>query len=145
MKFPYLKTPHRDPNKKWISRPIIPVTLYGPKGSVNVHALLDSGADKCLFSRELGEEIGLDIKNGEAELFSGIEGGKVETYLHEIQLQFIGSNDKVDVIAGFTDACGAIAILGQDYFFDAFRIKFERDCDAIEINPSKKFKNLTSK
>lgn len=140
MKFPYLKTPHSNPNKKWISRPIIPVTLFGPKGSVNVHALLDSGADKCLFSNQLGEEIGLDLKEGEEETFSGIEGGQIMTYLHKIHLQIIGDSNKISVIVGFTDAPGVNAILGQEGFFDAFRVKFERDCDTIEINPSKKSK-----
>jgi hypothetical protein len=74
MKFPYLKIPHSNPSKKWISRPIILVTLHGPKGSVNVNALLDSGADKSLFSSQIAEEIGLDLKEGEEEVFSGIEG-----------------------------------------------------------------------
>lgn len=30
---------------------------------------------------------------------------------------------------------GVMAILGQDGFFDAFRIKFERDHGIVEINP----------
>ena len=145
MKFSYLKIPHSKPNKKWISRPIIPITLYGPKGSVNVHALLDSGADKCLFSDQFAEEIGLNLKNGEVETFSGIEGGRVQTHLHTIDIQIIGDSNKISVVAGFTDVPGVNAILGQEGFFDAFRIKFERDCDAIEISPSKKFKNLTKK
>jgi len=145
MKFSYLKIPHSNPNKKWISRPIIPVTLHGPKGSVNVHALLDSGADKCLFSDQFAEEIGLDLKSGEEETFSGIEGGRVKTYLHKIEMQLIGDNNKISIVAGFTTVPGVNAILGQEGFFDAFRVKFERDCDAIEISPSKKFKDLTKK
>lgn len=140
MKFPYFKIPHSNPSRKWISRPIIPVTLFGPKGSVNVHALLDSGADKCLFSNQYAEEIGLDLESGEEEIFSGIEGGQVKTYLHKIHLQIIGDSNKISVIVGFTDAPGVNAILGQEGFFDAFRVKFERDCDTIEINPSKKSK-----
>ena len=63
MRFSYLKIPRDDPRKKWISRPIIPITLFGPKGSVNVDALIDFGADRCLFNGELGREIGLEIEN----------------------------------------------------------------------------------
>ena len=119
--------------------------MHGPKGSVNVHALLDSGADKCLFSNQYAKEIGLDLKNGEEEIFSGIEGGQVKSYLHKIELQIIGDSNKIRVIVGFTNAPGVNAILGQEGFFDAFRIKFERDCNAIEINPSRELKNLTKK
>jgi hypothetical protein len=99
---------------------------------------LDSGADKCLFSNQLGEEIGLDLEKGEEETFSGIEGGRIRTYLHEIEMQIFGDSNKISVVAGFTDAPGVNAILGQEGFFDAFRIKFERDCDTVEINPSKR-------
>ena len=65
MKFPYIKTPHSDPYKKWVARPIIPVTLFGPGGSININALIDSGADKCLFNAEIGTEIGLNVFAGE--------------------------------------------------------------------------------
>ena len=117
---------------------MITITLHGPKGSVNVHALLDSGADKCLFNNQFGEEIGLDLEKGGEETFSGIEGGQIKAYLHKVHLQIIGDSNKISIVAGFTDAPGVNAILGQEGFFDAFRVKFERDCDTVEINLSKK-------
>lgn len=138
MKFPYIKTPHADPRRKWISRPIIPVTLFGPKRSVTIDALIDSGADKCLFNSALGQEIGLDLEKGEKEIFSGIEGGQIIAFLHRIQLQIVGIDKKVEIVAGFTEASGVFAILGQEGFFDAFRIKFERDHNVIEIKPISK-------
>jgi len=138
MKFPYLKTPRADPRKKWISRPIIPIILFGTKGSVSIDALIDSGADRCLFNAEIGREIGLDIKTGEKEIFSGIEGGQIIAYLHKIQLKIIGIEKRIEITAGFTDAPGVFAILGQDGFFDAFRIKFEKDHNIIEITPIEK-------
>ncbi len=138
MKFPYIKTPSADPRRKWISRPIIPVTLFGPKGSVIIDALIDSGADKCLFNIALGKEIGLDLEKGEKENFSGIEGKQIIAYMHRIQLQIAGIDEKIELTAGFTDVRGVFAILGQEGFFDTFRIKFERDHNIIEINPVKK-------
>jgi hypothetical protein len=114
MKFPYLKTLRTDPRKKWISRPIIPVSLFGPKGGVNVDALIDSGTDRCLFNAQLGREIGLEIEKGERETFSGIEGGEIVAYLHKIKRQIIGIDKIVELEAGFTDAPAVFAILGQD-------------------------------
>ena len=135
MKFPYLKIPTKEPGKKWISRPIIPATLFGPKGSVTVDALIDSGADRCLFHTDLGREIGLDLEKGEKENFSGIEGGRIPAFLHKIQIQIVGMDKKIEVLAGFSSAPGVFAILGQEGFFDAFRIKFEKDHNVIEITP----------
>ena len=74
MKFRYIKFPTADPKRKWISRPIIPIQIEGPRGRWEGHALIDSGADRSLFSFEEG-------------------------------------------------------------FFDAYRIKFERDRGIIEITP----------
>ena len=137
MKFPYVKTPHSDPNKKWVARSIIPVTLFGPKGKVHVYALIDSGADRCLFNIEIANEIGINVTAGEANRGYGIEGRGIDIYIHKIRLQVKDIDKKIEVNAGFTDAQGVIPILGQDGFFDNFRIKFEKDHDVIEIVPIK--------
>ncbi len=138
MKFPYLKIPAKKLGKKWISRPIIPVTLFGPKGSITVDALIDSGADRCLFHTDLGREIGLELEKGEKESFGGIEGGRIPAFLHKIQIQIVGMDKKIEVLAGFAAAPGIFAILGQEEFFDAFRIKFEKDHNVFEITPARK-------
>ena len=39
--------------------PILPVNVYTPKGYKRVYALLDSGSEECLVSRELYSEMGL--------------------------------------------------------------------------------------
>jgi len=138
MKFPYLKTPGKDPRKKWVSRPIIPIILFEPKGSINIYALIDSGADKCLFNSEIGKEIGLEIEKGKKEIFSGIEGGKLTAFLHPVELQIMGMEMRIEIEAGFVDSPGVSAILGQEGFFDAFKIKFERSRNVIEIIPVRK-------
>ena len=138
MRFPYVKTPTRDPKKKWLSRPLIPVALFGPKGSIYIDALIDSGADMCLFHSDIGRDIGLKIEKGEREIFSGIEGGNVVVYVYTIYLQIIGMSEKVEVRAGFAETPGVSAILGQEGFFDNFQIKFQRNIHSIEINPTRK-------
>ncbi|MBU3964595.1 retroviral-like aspartic protease family protein [Patescibacteria group bacterium] len=138
MKFSYFKIPGNGPTGKWISRPIIPIMLIGPKKSVMVDALIDSGADKCLFHSDIGREIGLDIEKGREEFFGGIEGGKIKTFIHKIQLRIIGTEKEIEIPAGFADVSGVFAILGQEGFFDAYKIKFEKDHNSIEITPVNK-------
>jgi len=133
MKFSYFKIPTLDPKRKWISRPIIPVTLFGPQGKIIVDALIDSGADKSLFHVELAQEIGLNLKIKRSEFFGGIEGGRVKSFLSPIRLQIMGMDEIIEIMAGFTSARGVSAILGQEGFFDAFKIKFERRRNRIEI------------
>lgn len=136
MKFSYTKTPGSDPNKSWFSRPIVSVILSHHQ-SITVDALVDSGADRCLFDAEIGRNIGLDIERGEVEYFGGIGSNRIQAFIHKVRLQVLGIEKIVELPVGFTENLGVSGILGQEGFFDAFRIKFEKDHDTFEINPVK--------
>lgn len=137
MKFPYLKLPPLDPKFKWIARPYIRIRVSGSKASRVGYALIDSGADRSLFNTQIAQIIGLDLTDSPSENFGGIEGGSIKAKLHMVSVQVIGMNEEVEILAGFTDSTGVSAILGQDGFFDNFRIKFEKDHGIIEIVPVK--------
>lgn len=137
MKFQYYKIPIADPKRKWIARPMIPIILSGPRGTLLVDALIDSGADRCIFHVDIGKRLGLDLDKSPSEYFTGIEAGRLSSKIHDVSLQIIGMSDSIKVSAGFIDSPGVSAILGQDGFFDAFQIKFERDRNTVEIIPVK--------
>ena len=137
MKFAYTKFPSRDPRKPWFSRPIVSVILTH-RESTSVVALVDSGADRSLFDMEVGKDIGLDIESGEVEYFGGIGGSRVEAFVHKVRLQVAEIEKAVEVPIGFTKNLGVSGILGQEGFFDAFRIKFEKDHDTFEIVPARR-------
>lgn len=133
MKFPYLKLPSSDPKRKWISRPYILIKIHGPKGIWEGYALIDSGADRSVFNIQIAEKIGLDLSKGTIESFGGIEGGSLKAKLQKIKVQVTGINEEIEILAGFIDSNGVAAILGQEGFFDQYRIKFERDHGVVEI------------
>lgn len=138
MKFPYFKLPSFDPKLKWTARPYIPISLIGPNGTWEGYGLIDSGADRSLFNTQIAEKIGLDLNEVITEDFGGIEGGVIKAKLHRVRLQVIGMGDEIEIIAGFVSSSGVAVILGQDGFFDEFRIKFEKDHGVIEIVTVKK-------
>lgn len=137
MKFPYLKLPSADPSQKWIKRPFIPIKLTGAKNTWQGNALVDSGADRSLFSIEIGKYLGLNFSKSKGELFGGIGKDRVLVHNQEISLEIIGLAAKIKITAGFMSQTNIPAILGQEGFFDNFRVKFERDNDIIEITPIK--------
>ena len=137
MKFAYTKFPSRDPRKPWFSRPIVSVILNHQE-STTVVALVDSGADRCLFDIEVAKDIGLNIENGQVEYFGGIGGNRMKAFVYNVQLQVADIEKTVEVPIGFTENLGVSGILGQEGFFDAFRIKFEKDHDTFEITPVEK-------
>lgn len=134
MKFPYTKLPSYNPNLKWISRPYILVKIIGPKRYWEGYGLIDSGADRCLFNIKIATDIGLNLDEGVNENFAGIEGGSLKATLQNVSLQITGMNQEITVTAGFVNSPGVTVILGQEGFFDNFRIKFEKDRGIIELN-----------
>lgn len=47
-----------------ILRPVIEIRIKNLDASVRYEVLVDSGADICLFSAQIGEAIGIDIEKG---------------------------------------------------------------------------------
>ena len=132
MKFKYTKIPSNNPNAKWSARPLINIEVCGPRGKVMVLALIDSGADTCLFNEELAHDIGLKLA-GARKPFYGIGDQKLNATMEKVKIKPDGFNE-IEVEAGFVDKGAPLAaILGQQDFFDAFRIKFMKDIDTIEL------------
>ena len=136
MKYPYLTVLNSDPNGKHFRRPVVDVEIFGPKKGINTFALLDSGADNCLFHLEYAKEIGIDLNKCKKSITVGVEGGKIKIYLTEIEIKVKGL-EKIKVPVGFIKSNSVNGLLGQIGFFDLNRIKFERDHNTFEINPVK--------
>lgn len=71
-----------DPGVPGIS---IDVELRVGHSSIVVPAKLDTGADRCIFSRECGERLGFDIESGESQRFRTAAGSFL-TYGHPLTL-----------------------------------------------------------
>jgi hypothetical protein len=138
MQFDYYKIPTYDPARPWIARPLIPIQLSSKGRHKTVLALIDSGADRSLFHVSYASLLGLDTEIGRSEQFTGIADEAVTAYFHAVELQIIGSPDRVAIEVGFTDSEGVDAILGQADFFQVYKITFERYKERLEIKPTPK-------
>lgn len=89
MKYKYLTSINRVPNKPHFRRPIVDVELFGPKGSIPTIALLDSGADFSLFNIEYAKTIGVDIPVGfiDSRSVTGLIGQTGFFDLHRIKFE----------------------------------------------------------
>ena len=133
MKFSYTKIPTRDLRRAWASRPLVSVRLHGPTGIVLVDALLDSGADSCVFDASIGKAIGAVPKGSLPTTFRGIGNGHLQGWAHAVRIEILGAQDQIEVMAGFTEGLGISAILGQEGFFDHYKITFERQKNRFEL------------
>lgn len=128
MKFKYKKI------ASGLIRPIIPVTLHYKGKSLRYEALVDSGADMCMFPAQIGEIIGIDIKKGEKGDLGGVVGKTVDAYYHEIDIE-IGGN-KIHVKVGFTEESRFDhGFLGQIGVFNSYTVHFFYRKGVVELRP----------
>ena len=121
------------PRRTSVVRPVVPIALINGGNRVRVFALIDSGADYCIFHAEIGEQIGLEIESGKSLSFSGISSVGQTAYFHNIELEVGGH--RFDCYAGFSRDIQDLpyGILGQVGFFDIFKVSFDYKKEKIEL------------
>lgn len=141
MKFDYFKFPIEKKSEIFgysILKPIIPIMIISGAKNTTYAALIDSGADFCIFDAEIGEYLGLDIKSGLKENFGGIQDRSgAEAYFHEVDLSLGGNKFRTSVGFSYDIAKHGYGILGQIGFFEKFIVKFDYSKERIEITEKK--------
>lgn len=117
--------------KKYLLRPIIPVSLSYKNHSVRYEALIDSGADFSIFPIEIAQKLGVNLKRENIICFSGLGDEFIEGFKSKIILIIGKLEFKTNVV--FADLSGKSGILGQNGFFDLFEVKFNLLKKEIEI------------
>lgn len=118
-----------------VLRPVIPVNLRYKNQVVGYQALVDSGADICLFDAEIGEAMGIDVKKGIIKTLMGVGGKSSVYYLHTIHIDVGGWEHEIE--AGFMpNVSGRVmqhGLVGQQGFFDNFIVKFDLLKEEVEL------------
>lgn len=109
--------------------PSIPITLAGPKDSVDVVALVDSGADTSAIPSGIAEILGLDL-SGKRENIIGI-GGKSPAVKTSLTITIQKGHERYSFpmkVYVLLEAEDFPILLGRQDFFENFDITF-RDKD----------------
>ena len=136
MNFPYRKEPSTPgsahPRRSNVLRPRIPIRLIHKNRFVYLLALVDSGADDCLFPLEVAQELNLPLDPKNVNRYGGIGTGHISATFIDVRVDF---HDDLTFLlyAGFSDAPSVVPILGQAGFFDRFEVKFNRPKEVIDL------------
>lgn len=145
MVFPFVTFPAPPtaafPNRTQIRRPILQLSLQRGNLSVVSFALVDSGADECIFPASLGVALGVPIPNPNVYVFSGTANqpqnayfdtvhARIWTFANPAELAF-----EFDLYAGFCDTLEhvGLGLLGQNGFFSRFRVNMDHAHNSMEI------------
>ena len=81
----------------------VAVTLSLSQDQINCEAKVDTGASLCIFARDLGEQLGLEVASGMRQLVGTVTGTFV-VYLHEVNLSVAGL--ECSAFVGFAEDTG---------------------------------------
>lgn len=113
----------------YILKPLIPVSIIGPKRGVEVFMLLDSGADISLIPYSVGETIGLEFDVSTRSEAQGIGEGSIPYLLGQVRIQI--ENFEIPARIGWALIEEVPFILGRLDVFKAFAIEFREFEDKI--------------
>ncbi len=137
MKVPYLVKPASlDFSQVFTSqvlKPQITIVLKYQEKKQKLFALIDSGADACLFPKGIADILGIKIKDGQKIDFSGIGGTRTPFYFHEVDILFGEYQVKSKIGFSTQENIGVSGILGQQGFFEHFIISYHHKDQYIEI------------
>jgi hypothetical protein len=94
-----------------------------------IGGIVDSGADFTLIPLSTGLLLGLDVKKGEPFQLTGIGKGKLDSFLHKVEVAIGGQTIKMTVaVASVDDIEGRSlpVLLGRTDLFDSFTIAFRQ-------------------
>lgn len=135
MKFSYFKLPNKDPKKKSLSVPWIPVSIKANDAEKKFLMLVDSGADNCILDKDVAGFLGINIYDGECIKTGGIAEEADIYYFNDIYINVGG--EEIKTKCGFKDGYlmnGWIAgVLGRQGFFEHFKVCIDEKGKEIEL------------
>lgn len=113
--------------------PLLTVVVKHKDKKHKLLALVDSGADACLFPKDVADVLGITLSSGRAASLMGIGRNRVPFYFHEVEILFGRYHFRTQ--AGFArDNIGVSGLLGQKGFFEQFLVTFDNAGNYFEVS-----------
>src|SRR5258705_1040364 len=125
MRIRYRKIPDLLAPEKFNHYPYLQVLIRYKQPTLQLLALVDSGAIETLLPATLGVALGIDVLAGDKKVYFGIGGQSALGYRHECNMRVQGLDSWIKLTVGFLDTI-QIPILGQLGFFEHYQVLFER-------------------
>ena len=107
---------------------------------LTVYAIVDSGADSCIFPSSFASALDISVPNQNAFAFSGTSKQPQIAYFETIKVTVMdivdpAQNISFDLYAGFCDSLEHVGmgLLGQEVFFSRFEVSFYQPQSYFEI------------
>lgn len=122
---------------RYTKRPIVEVEISRGGPGRKFLALINSGADQITMPAAIAEALGIDRTACSPRALMGITMERTEGFVAQVMIRVQHHVEPITAPAVFIDTDVPV-LLGQEAFFDCYRIKFEKDHDTFEITPAPK-------
>lgn len=123
-------------------RPEIPLRVHGPNGAASVYALVDSGADNCIFPLSMAELLGIAVTPGLGPAAMAFGGQRIGLSFADVEIEIIdeeGESLRWMARLYFTDLsqhAESAVIVGHEGFLDYFVATFDgKECE-LSLQPT---------
>ena len=141
MQFNYRRFP--SPASSSVDRPVIPITLRNPHEAltpaIGYHALVDSGSDRCIFSADVADLLGIDLKAAKTVVYIGgvVAGERQPIYMHPIEIEVgdLGGPRYLTMVGFMPDfSQNGLGLIGRIGFFNEFTfVKFKEADHLLDV------------
>jgi hypothetical protein len=122
-------------------RPLLILVIQHGSKAVRTLAIVDSGADSCIFPASLARQLGISLPNPRPSVFSGTVSAPQTAYFEPLKARVWDPISKsfvfdFDLYAGFCETLEhvGLGLLGQEGFFSRFVVSFDRQQSSFDIN-----------
>jgi len=133
MQFKYKSLKHLDGH--FVKTPSIPITFFGPSETLQIIAVVDSGADVSLMPREVAEVLGLKLDQNIEPAF-GI-AGEVQTAEDHVRVKIQKGHENysfdITVKILLSKDTDIPVLIGRSEFFEEFEITFYEVKEKISL------------
>jgi hypothetical protein len=127
------------------NQPRIPIIIKSPltRISIQVHALIDTGADNCLFPRSIPTRLGHPLKDHHVAsgMTYGVEDQGITTWLHPLVIGLASPNDHSVVeknlrqrMIDCTDSDNTPVLLGTSNFLRNFKLTVDYKKKTVRLD-----------
>jgi hypothetical protein len=114
------------PARRVTLRPYLALNLLTGSRSFSCYALIDSGADDCIFPAMFVQRLGLEFHSGRRYSFGGVGSSGQEAYFLDVDVDIVGVAMHTLSVGFSTSLDGrGHGLLGQNGFFERFSVRFD--------------------
>jgi hypothetical protein len=122
-------------------RPEIPIRVYGPAGTADMLALVDTGADNSIFPLSVARDLGIETTPGKGPDAMAFGGQRISLSFAEVVLEVwqhavvIRWRTRL-YFADFPGDTERAVILGHEGFLDYFTATFDGEDCVLALEPN---------